>query len=177
MRVATTLITLPVQIGLRAGALALQLGAGIARRAADLASGNGSSAPEQEPPPAPSRPRARVTISSPDTRTRRKRPRPRTPSPPPSPPPEPDHVSEEAVQVASFAEPGAEDTPGPEVEVAEPWEGYDGMRARDVQRELGGATREVAAAVVLYETVRRGRQTVIAAAERRLAALDAAARP
>ena len=79
--------------------------------------------------------------------------------------------------MASFAEPGAEDTPGPEVEIAEPWDGYDAMRARDVQRELDGAAREVAAAVVLYEAAKRSRQTILAAAERRLAVLDAETRP
>ena len=166
-----SLARLPLQLGLRAGGVALQVGVGIVRRAASLV-GGGEASVTVEQPPAPSPPPARVPISSRATKPQRGRKRAAAP-----PPPSEDHVSEEPVQVASFAEPGAEETPGPQIEIAEPWDEYDRMKAREVQHELASAGREVAAAVVLYEAAKRGRRTVVAAAERRLAALDAAARP
>jgi len=103
-----------------------------------------------------------------------------TPAPPPPPPatrhlpPEqaepasPAHVSEEPELVAEFGEPGAEDEAGAEVEIEEPWEGYDRMKAAEIQQRLADSTDEVAAVVRLYEAAGRNRQTVLRAAERRL---------
>src|SRR5205814_1916344 len=59
--------------------------------------------------------------------------------PPPTPDPRhrapeptgPAHVSEEPELVAEFAEPGAEEEAGAEVEIAEPWEGYDRMKTAE----------------------------------------------
>jgi len=80
----------------------------------------------------------------------------------------PTHVSEEPELVAEFAEPGAEDEAGAEVDIAEPWEGYDRMKAAEIQRRLEDSSDEVAAVVRLYEAAGKNRQTVLRAAERKL---------
>jgi hypothetical protein len=81
---------------------------------------------------------------------------------------EPEHVSEEAVLVEESAEAGAEDGAGANVHIAEPWEGYARMGAREVIARLEGASPAELAAVQLYESAGRNRQTVKAAVERRL---------
>jgi hypothetical protein len=86
-------------------------------------------------------------------------------TPPPAPPA---HVSEEPELVAEFAEPGAEEEAGAEVEVAEPWEGYDRMKAAEIEQRLADASDELAAVVRLYESASKNRQTVLRAADRRL---------
>jgi ferritin-like metal-binding protein YciE len=78
------------------------------------------------------------------------------------------HVSEEPELVAEVSDPGAEEPAGAEVEVQEPWEGYDGMSAAEIERRLEGASDEVAAVVRLYEAAGKSRRTVLRAAERRL---------
>jgi hypothetical protein len=83
-----------------------------------------------------------------------------------------DHVSEEPVAVAEFAEEGAEDGAGAELNVAEPWEGYAGQDAGAIVSELAAASREALAAVELYESTHKQRRSVMAAAERRLKALS-----
>jgi hypothetical protein len=88
-------------------------------------------------------------------------------APPPSPP-EPSHVSEEATLVREEAEPGAEDGAGASVTVDEPWAGYARMSARDVIARLADATPAELAAVSLYETGNRSRQTVLEAVQRQL---------
>jgi hypothetical protein len=92
-------------------------------------------------------------------------------TPPPSPP-EPAHVSEEPALVREEAEPGAEDGAGAGVTVQEPWEGYAQMTARDVIARLDGATPAELAAVSLYETGNRSRQTVLEAVQRQLRAAN-----
>ena len=79
---------------------------------------------------------------------------------------EPAHVSEEPTFVADSAEIGAEDGAGAEVDVSEPWPGYDGMRAGDVRARLATADSAVAAAVSLYEASHKGRSSVLDAARR-----------
>jgi hypothetical protein len=81
---------------------------------------------------------------------------------------EPVHVSEEAVLVRESAEPGAEDGAGAAVTVREPWKGYERMRANAVIQRLADAGPAELAAVQLYESANRGRQTVLAAVEREL---------
>jgi hypothetical protein len=88
--------------------------------------------------------------------------------PAPDPVPVPVHVSEEPVLVEESAEAGAEDGAGAQIEVAEPWEGYDRMRVPDIERELENADSTVAAAVKLYEASGRGRRGVLAAADRHM---------
>jgi hypothetical protein len=90
--------------------------------------------------------------------------------PAPEPVEVPVHVSEELELVEESAEAGAEDGAGAQVEVEEPWAGYDSMRVPEIERELEGADPAVAAAVKLYETSGRGRRGVLSAADRRLRA-------
>ena len=93
------------------------------------------------------------------------------PAPEPAPTPE-QHVDEEPVLVAEVAEEGVQDGAGAELKIEPPWEGYEQMRAQDVQRELRGAGREVLAAVDLYERTHKARRSVLDAAERRLRELS-----
>jgi len=90
------------------------------------------------------------------------------PEPQPPTPAEPVHVSEEPELVREVAEPGAEDGAGAAVTVAEPWSGYSRMTAKQVIERLADATPAELAAVQLYESINRDRQTVRAAAERNL---------
>jgi diacylglycerol O-acyltransferase / wax synthase len=79
------------------------------------------------------------------------------------------HVETEDELVESFAERGAEDGAGAELEVQEPWDGYDAMTAADIVDRLTGASAAAAGLVELYERRHRGRKTVLAAADRALA--------
>src|SRR3954447_14657295 len=94
-----------------------------------------------------------------------KPPRPAPAEPVETVPPEPAHVDEGAGLVAEFAERGAEEGAGAEVEMAEPWEGYDRMQAEDVIVRLDGSSIETLAAVTLYERGRDGRTSVLEEAE------------
>jgi ferritin-like metal-binding protein YciE len=85
-------------------------------------------------------------------------------APAPSPPAA-SHVSEEPELVAEFGPP---EEAGAEVEVAEPWEGYDRMKAAEIEQRLADASDELVVVVQLYEANGRKRQTVLRAAERRL---------
>jgi hypothetical protein len=71
--------------------------------------------------------------------------------------------------VREEAEPGAEDGAGAQVTIDEPWDGYARLNARDVIARLSGASPAELAAVTLYETAHRARQTVLSAVERQLA--------
>jgi hypothetical protein len=81
---------------------------------------------------------------------------------------EPVHVSEEPALVEELAEPGAEDGAGAEVHVMEPWEGYAGMNAREIISRLAGTSPAELAAVQLYESSHRKRQTILNAVQREL---------
>jgi ferritin-like metal-binding protein YciE len=83
----------------------------------------------------------------------------------PAEPAEPAHVSEEPELVAEF---GPADDAGAEVEVAEPWEGYDRMRAAEISQRLADSSDELVAVVSLYETAGKRRQSILRIAERRL---------
>jgi hypothetical protein len=86
---------------------------------------------------------------------------------------EPAHVSEEPVVVEEFAEPGAEDGAGAQVTIDEPWDGYAQMTARDITARLGDASQAELAAVQLYESTHKQRETVVSAVERELRAKTA----
>jgi hypothetical protein len=77
-------------------------------------------------------------------------------------------VSEEPELVEEFAEPGAEDGAGAELHILEPWDGYRDMNAREVTARLSDASTAELAAVQLYESTTQGRQTVLAAVQRRM---------
>jgi hypothetical protein len=128
-----------------------------------------------EPEPAPPPPQPEGTGNGTPARPVTSEPVPRPAPPPPAaePPVEPErveeeHVDEGTVLVAEVAEPGAEDGAGAELEVEEPWDGYDRMNADEIADRLSTATREEVAAVQLYEAVNRSRDTVLEAAEKRL---------
>jgi len=81
---------------------------------------------------------------------------------------EPIHVSEEPELVRESADIGAEDGAGAGITVIEPWSGYDRMNARDVIDRARNASPAELAAVRLYESRHRSRQTVLAAVDRQL---------
>ena len=81
---------------------------------------------------------------------------------------EPAHVSEEPELVEESAEPGAEDGAGAAITVAEPWDGYGQMSAKDVIDRAGMASVAELATMRLYEARHRARQTVLAAVDRQL---------
>jgi hypothetical protein len=66
------------------------------------------------------------------------------------------------------ADPGAEAGAGAELEIAEPWEGYDRMPVSQITEQLSAAPVEAAAAVRLYEAVNRSRTDIVHAADARL---------
>ena len=98
--------------------------------------------------------------------------RARKPAPAPNPllvaDREPTHVSEEPQLVEEFAEPGVEEGAGAEIHVAEPWSGYDRMNAKQVIAKVVAATPAELAAVQLYESGHRRRQTILNAVNREL---------
>lgn len=94
-------------------------------------------------------------------------PRPEPEEPPE--PPEPAHVDTGVTPVAEYAEPGAEDGAGPEIDIAEPWPGYDQLTAAEVERALAEASSEALAAARLYEAMHKERKSVLQAIDRRLA--------
>jgi hypothetical protein len=82
--------------------------------------------------------------------------------------PKPVHVSEEPELVREEAEAGAEDGAGASVTVMEPWNGYAHMNAREIIARAEQASPAELAAVRLYESRHRSRQTVLAAVDRQL---------
>jgi hypothetical protein len=158
-------ITGPARMGIRLGREGITLVVRGAGAVGGLLSGEPSRAESERPPePAPSGP----TVESPPRPAAPPPPAPREPPPDAETEPEPEHVDEQATLVAEFAEPGAEDGAGAELELSEPWEGYDGMHVDEVLPRLGDASTEALAAVVLYERTARDRAAVIEEAERQL---------
>jgi hypothetical protein len=127
--------------------------------------------PHEEPErrPAPAQPRETTRTSS-VSAVRPLREEPAAPVVPEPAPvvPEPVHVSEEPELVREEAEPGAEDGAGASVTVLEPWAGYAHMNAREVIERARLASPAELAAVRLYESRHRSRQTVLAAVDRQL---------
>jgi hypothetical protein len=120
-----------------------------------------ASRPDFEPPPPPAEPST-----------------PAEPSPPAAPPPPAApraaaragsaHLDDEDVVVEEVAEAGAEQGAGAQIHVAEPWDGYDQLKAADVVDQLDGRDQAELAAVELYELSHRQRKTVIEAAKQQL---------
>lgn len=81
---------------------------------------------------------------------------------------EPAHVSAEPELVQESAEPGAEDGAGAGITVAEPWNGYGRMSAKDVIDRARTADVAELATMRLYEARHRARQTVLSAVDRQL---------
>lgn len=112
-------------------------------------------APSPSPGPSPERAPAPTPDELPDT--------------PLSPAAEASAAPQEADEVvAEFAEPGAEDGAGAQIEIDPPWEGYDDMAAQAVIARIAESEPAALAVVQLYEGTHKSRRTVLAAAERRL---------
>lgn len=144
---------------------------------------------EELPPPAPRpRPQRRRPSSRPprptpprDSTAERGAPPPDGPAPAPAEPPSaaampvPDEaktLDDEPDLVGEFGEAGAEEQAGAEVTVDEPWPGYERMNVKAIEDRLTAASRELLAAVVLYEGWNKKRASVRRAAERRLRQLS-----
>jgi hypothetical protein len=159
----------------RAGSLALSATRYVAdevhkRRSSDAGGGDEPYAPPAPAPEPgePSRPpRAAAATPPPPVPVREARPEPEPP--PPEPEPEPDHVDRGAVVVGEFADTGAQDGPGAELHVEEPWDGYGELTAKEVIDQLADASAATLAVVRLYESTHRDRVTVLAAIDRQLA--------
>lgn len=123
-------------------------------------------APEREAPPARSE-------TAPETKPQPPRSEPAALRSEPGslrrePAAEPQHVSEEPELVEEFAEPGAEQGAGAEIHIDPPWDEYEKMSAKQVISRLASADPAALAAVQLYESSHRRRQTILNAAEREL---------
>lgn len=151
----------PVKLGLSAGELALEVTLGVVRGVRRvLADENGSRGLAS--PLAPVRPISpeRRPVDGPAVAVV-------------PPPPGAKQVDDDPVPVAEFGGKGAETAAGAQIHIDEPWDGYDGMTAAQIQKRLAKANRAVVAAVSLYEGSGRGRRSVIGAADRRLRQLSA----
>jgi len=89
-----------------------------------------------------------------------------TPTEAPAPPPRPvdDRFTAADAARRREAEREAETTPespGPEIHVDEPWEGYDRMTVTEVRRRLQGVNPTVTAMVRLYEETHKNRKGVL----------------
>ena len=195
------LIMLPLRVGVRATQLWLRateetvaMAAGATSRVlgAVMSRGSNGAAPARpDAPPEASQARAREAAAPepkpPEQPASRPSPLPQAPlpaaeTPPPARPPqpletEPEHVSEEPTVVEEFAEPGAEEGAGPELHIEPPWDGYQEMNAKQVISRLASATSAELAAVQLYESSERRRQTILNAAQRELRARNGSGSP
>ena len=77
--------------------------------------------------------------------------------------PERQHVDEGLEEVAASADPGAEGGAGADVQIDEPWEGYDAMRVPEIKARLKDAPPELHAVVRLYEATHKNRTGVLRA--------------
>lgn len=187
----------PIRIGLSASELTLEVALGIVRgvRRA-LQDGDGrlsdTSAPmgpravpvERRPAAGPAASERRRPATAPASPPGR---RPEAVPPPPvppaaaagpavaavPPPPGAKRVDDTPVPVGEFGGKGAESAAGAQIHIDEPWKGYDGMTAAQIQKRLTRANRAAVAAVSLYEGSGRGRRSVLRAADRRLRTLSA----
>ena len=183
----------PVRLSLSAGELALEVALGLVRGTRRALEGDDHLGAARVQPSWPQPPRRTVPSSnggserSSTPASPALKPRPEAVEPPPvapadaqgdavpvvPPPSGAKEVDDAPVPVAEFAEQGAEDGAGADVHVDPPWDGYDELTAAEIQKRLAKANRGLVAAVALYEGARRGRRSVIRAADRRLRLLSA----
>jgi hypothetical protein len=170
---AGKLISFPLRASLRSAQIVTHAVSGVAGRAVEipgrairLASSGRSGRVERDPDPiernvAPSPAPPINTPPAPDA----------VADPPLAPagsPEPPTHVSEDPVLVREEADPGAEEGAGAGITVAEPWNGYGHMKAKDLIDRVPTATVAELAAMRLYEARHRARRTVLAAVDRQL---------
>jgi hypothetical protein len=183
------LLTLPFRLGFGAARTALDISVKTLGVSAKLAGTAVEILRPHDQSSEPSPPE-RSTDEAPEERREVKAPRPRPPAPPrvnghsaspaapPAPPTSLTHdqevvktLEDEDELVAEFAEPGAEDGAGAQLDVAEPWEGYARMNAADVVSRIDQADPAELALLELYEQAHKKRRTVLTAATRRLRVL------
>lgn len=71
------------------------------------------------------------------------------------------HIDSEVEVVAEVADAEAPDSPGPQIHVDEPWEGYGQMKAPDIVDRVGTADQATKAVVRLYEQTHRKRKSIL----------------
>jgi hypothetical protein len=76
-------------------------------------------------------------------------------------------IDDEPELVAEVAQAGAEDGASAQLQVDEPWDGYDDLTADQVITRIGQADAAELAVIELYERSHKQRRTVLNAAERR----------
>lgn len=175
-RVTGEIFTLPIRLTARTASLLLRGSAEVATRGIALATQAvnlvrpPSESPSPESPSAPEERRSRPE--------RRQTEPPEAPAPPiehkdeidfdaPSDP-EPAHVSEEPVLAAEVAERGAEEGAGAEIRIDEPWPGYRELHADDIVARISSSDAAELAAIQLYESAHKHRETVLSAVGRQL---------
>lgn len=188
------LLTIPLRVGFEATRTAVTISIRLTGAAIHLlrpaerskSSAGPPSSPRTAAPPPPAPPRARPESRTngqpePPARPRAAAQPPPTPvTPPQGQPDRPLSTSEDAVKtiddedevVAEYAEAGAEEGAGAQLDVEEPWQGYADMNAEAVIARIGEADAATLAIVELFEHSHKKRQTVLAAAEKRLRALS-----
>jgi len=179
----TRVAEISLTVAQRAGSLALSTARQLAGMALDRrAEGRARSTTAPPPPPVRDEPAS----ASPASRQAPPPPAPPAPAAPPAdeaapvPTPAaaaepaaeqaPDHVDREAVLVAESADSGAEGGAGAQIRIAEPWNGYGKLTAKEVNDRLATESPEALAVARLYETLHRNRVTVLREIDRRLAA-------
>jgi hypothetical protein len=163
---AGNLITLPLRVSFRSGRVLTRVAGGTTELALSAVGRTiGAVAPSPPTPrtTAPPPPAAPAPSSSNIFEERE----PKVPSPGAAEQ-TPIHVSEAPELVREVAEAGAEDGAGAAITVAEPWNGYRRMSAKDVIARARTGNAAELAAVRLYESRHRSRQTVLAAVDRQL---------
>jgi hypothetical protein len=78
--------------------------------------------------------------------------------------PEPTRGEAARIRVEQREAEATEESPGAEVRVDEPWQGYAAMNAPEIIDRLRASDDTVRAVVLLYERSNRGRKTVLRAA-------------
>jgi hypothetical protein len=168
------IFTLPIRLTARTASLLLRGSAEVATRGIALATHAVNLVrPPSESPPSP--PASEEEHSQPE----RREPEPQEAPPPPiehedvidfdaPPESEPLHVSEEPVLAAEVAERGAEEGAGAQIRVDEPWPGYRELHADDIVARINTAGAAELAAIQLYESAHKRRETVLSAVGRQL---------
>jgi hypothetical protein len=170
----TRVADISLTVARRAGSLVLSAVRQVAGMA--LHRGSESHTPTTSPPPPPpasDRPRAARRPVPPPAAAPEAAPEP-VPTPAAAaadaPQEAPDHVDREAILVAESADAGAADGAGAQIRVAEPWNGYGKLTAKEVNDRLATESPESLAVARLYEAMHRNRVTVLKEIDRRLAA-------
>jgi hypothetical protein len=128
---------------------------------------NDDGAPVVPPPPAPDRPDVAPIAAVPEpTLDVPPIPEPTSDVSPITAVPEPTPGEAARIRAQRRAAETTAESPGAEVHVDEPWQGYASMNAPEIIDRLAVSDAAVKAVVLLYEGSHRGRKTVLRAASR-----------